>query len=64
MELPQPTPAPLNLLSVTNSDRPAFNTRSQTSQCLSMDSSTLQPDVIPEISEALDPTPNSLTVGR
>ena len=30
VELPQNTPTPINLLSVTNSDGPAFNTRSQT----------------------------------
>ena len=32
VELPQPTPTLINLLSVTNSDGPAFNTRSQTHQ--------------------------------
>ena len=61
VELPQPTPAPIHLLSVINSDGPAFNTRSQTHQCLSVDSSTSQPDVMTEISEALDPTPKSQT---
>ena len=30
VELPQTTPAPINLLSVTNSDGPTFSTRSQT----------------------------------
>ena len=50
-----------NLLSVTNSDGPAFNTRSQTHQHLSTNSSTSQPDVMPEISKAPDPTPRSLT---
>ena len=40
VELPQTTPAVINLLSATNSDGPAFNTTSQTYQCLSMD--TLQ----------------------
>ena len=64
MELPQTTPAQVNLLSVTNSDGPAFNTRSQTHQCLSTDTSTLQPDVTPEVSEVPDPTPKSLTVDR
>ena len=61
MELPQTTPALINLLSVTNSDGPAFNTRSQTHQCLSMDTSTVQPAVTPEISKTPDPTPKSLT---
>ena len=57
MELPQATPAPINLLSVTNSDGLAFNTRSQTCQQLSTDTSTIQPDVMPEISK----TPGSYT---
>ena len=64
MELPQTTPAPINLSSVTNSDGPAFNTRSQTCQCLSMDTSTIQPNVMPEISKTPDPTPKSLTADR
>ena len=64
MELPKIMPAPINLLSVTNSDGPAFNTKSQTCQCLSADGFTLQPDVMPEISEVPDPTPKSLTADR
>ena len=64
MELPQTSPAPINLLSVTNSDGPAFNTTSQTHQCLSMDTSTVQPDVMPEISKVPDPTPKSLAADR
>ena len=64
LELLQTTPALINLLSVTNSDGPAFNTRSQTRQCLSTDTSTGQPDVAPEISKAPDPTPKSLTADR
>ena len=63
-KLPQTTPAPINLLSVTNSDGPAFNTRGQTHQHLSADTSTSQPDVMPEISEASDPTLKSLTADR
>ena len=47
VELPQTTPAQINLLSVTNSDGPAFNTRSQTHQCLSADTCTVPPDVMP-----------------
>ena len=57
VELPQVTSAKINLLSITNSDGPAFKTRSQTCQCLSVDSSPLQPDVVPEISKAPHPTP-------
>ena len=51
----------INLLSVTNSDGPAFNTRCQICQCLSMDTSTVHPDVTPEISKTPHPTPKSLT---
>ena len=61
VELPQTTPAPINLLSVTNSDGPAFNTRSQTHQCLSTDTSTVPLDVMPDISTTPDPTPKMLT---
>ena len=64
MELPQTTSALIILLSVTNSDGPAFNTRSQTQQCLSMDTSTVQTDVMPDISKAPDPTPKSLMANR
>ena len=64
VELPQATPAQINLLSVTNSDGPTFNTRSQTHQCLSVNTSTSQPDIIPDISEVPDPTLKSLTADR
>ena len=57
-------PAPINLLSVTNSDGPAFNTRSQTHQHLSTDTSTSQPYITPEVSEVTGPTPKSLTADR
>ena len=61
VELPDDKPVPINMLSVTNTDGPAFNTRSHTHQCLSPDTPTSQPDVTPEVSEATDPTPKSLT---
>ena len=61
VELPQDTPVQTNLLSVTKS---AFNTRSQTCQCLSMNTSTSQPDIMPEVSEVPDPTQKSLTADR
>ena len=64
VEIPQTTLAPINLLSVTNSDGLAFNTRIQTCQCLSMDTSTVKPDVMPDISKTPDPTPKSLTAER
>ena len=52
------------MLSVTNTDGPAFNTRSQTCQCLSLDTRTSQPDITPEVSEATGPIPKSLTADR
>ena len=64
VELSQTTPAQINLLSVTNSDGPTFNTRSQTCQCLSTNTSTSQPDITPVVSEVPDPTPKSLTTDR
>ena len=64
VKLPQTTPAQINLLSVTNSDGPAFNTRSQTCQCLSTCTFASQPDIMPEVSEVPDPTPKSLTADR
>ena len=57
-------PAPIILLSVMNPDGPAYNTRSQTHQCLSVDTLTSQPDVMPEVPEVPDPTPKSLTTER
>ena len=64
VELPQPTPAQINLLSITKPDGPVFNTRIQACQHLSMDTSTVPPDVIPEISRAPDPMPKLLTANR
>ena len=52
------------MLSATNTDGPTFNARSQTHQHLSLDTSTSQTDITPEITEATDPTPKSLTSGR
>ena len=63
-ELPQNTPALINLLFITNSDGPAFNTRSQTHHYLSMDTPTVPPDVMSEISKAPDPTPKLLPANR
>ena len=64
IELPEDKPVSINMLSVTNTDGPAFNTRSQTCQHLSPDTSTSQPDITPEVSEATDPTPKFLTADR
>ena len=49
VELPQDKPVSINLLSVTDTDGPAFNTRSQTQECLSTQTSTSPPDVIPDV---------------
>ena len=57
VELPQDKPVSINVLPVTDTDGPAFNTRNQTHECLSMDISTSQPHV----SEVKHPTPKSLT---
>ena len=61
VELLQTTQTLINLLSVTNPDGPAFNTRSQTHQHLSTDTSTALPDIMSEIFKTPDPTPKSLT---
>ena len=52
------------MLSVSNTDGPAFNTRSQTQQCLGPDASTAQPTITPDIASSPDPTPKSLTADR
>ena len=57
VELPQNEPVSINILAVTDTDGPAFNTRSQTHEHLSTDTSTLQSDVIPDVSEAKYATP-------
>ena len=43
------TSALINMLSVSNTNRPTFNTRSQTRQCLTPDASTAQPSTTPEV---------------
>ena len=63
-ELPQDKPALVNMLSATNTDGPAFNTRNQTHQHFSPDTSTSQPNVAPEVTGATDPTSKSLTADR
>ena len=64
VELPQTTPAPIHLLSVSNSDGQAFNTRSQTCQCLSTDTSKIPPDAMPDISMTPDPATKLLTADK
>ena len=56
--------ASINMLSVSNQDRPAFNTRSQTQQHLASDQYTAQEDVMPDITPTSHPTPKSLTTDR
>ena len=64
MELPPTPSASINMLSASNTDGPAFNTRSQTQQCLAPDSSTTQPSLTPDIVPTPDPMPKSLTADR
>ena len=49
------------MISVSNTDGPAFNTRSQTHQCLVLDTPTVSPSVSPDITPTPDPTPKYLT---
>ena len=63
-ELPQTTSALINMLSVSNTDGPTFNTRSQAQQCLQPDNSTAQPSITPKVSTVPNPTPKSLTADR
>ena len=62
VEMPPTTSALINMLSVSNTDGPAFNTRNQTQQYLAPDPSTAQPSITPDIMPTPDPTPKSLTV--
>ena len=64
VELPQITSAMINMLSVSNTDGPAFNTRSQTQQCLAPDTPTAPSSITPDIMSTRDPTPKSLTADR
>ena len=48
VELPSMPSAAINMVSVLNKDRPAFNTRSQTQQSLASDQSTAQQHVAPD----------------
>ena len=64
MEQPQTTSVPINMLSVSNTDRPAFNTRNQTHQQPTPDNFTTQPSIMTENSPLPYPTPRSLTADR
>ena len=64
MELHQTTLALINMLTVSNTDGPTFNTRSQTQQCLPLDTSTAQPSITAKVSPVPNPTTKSLTADR
>ena len=64
VELPSTPSASINIVSVSNTDGAAFNTRSQFQQCLASDPSTTQQDVTPDITSTPDPTPKPLTTDR
>ena len=52
------------MLSVSNTNGPAFNTRNQTQQCLTPDTSTAQPSITSEVSPVPNLTSKSLTADR
>ena len=64
VELPSTPSASINMLSVSNIDGLAFNTRSQTHQHLTPDPSSAQPSITPDIASTPDPTPESLAADR
>ena len=64
VELPQTTLVPINMLAVSNTDGHIFNTRSQTWQHPTPDTSTAQPSNTPEVSPVPDPSPKSPTEDR
>ena len=64
VELHPTTSAMINMLSVSPTDGPAFNTRSQTQQHLAPDTPTAPPSITPDITSTPDPTPKSLTADR
>ena len=65
VELPQDRPTIINMLSATNSDGPAFNTRSSIAQHSSSEDTTPQADAVaPDVTDTQSTTPKSLTVDR
>ena len=65
VELSHDRPATINMLSATNLDGPAFNTRSRTAQHNSSEDTTPQTDtVVPDVIDTPSTTPKSLTVDR
>ena len=64
VELPTSTTTTVNMLTVTNTDRLAFNTRSHTQKNSPNTTSTPHQDVSPQISPEATSTPKSLTADR
>ena len=56
VELPAPTSSTINMFSVSNTDGPAYNTRSKTQQCSVPDTPAMPPSIIPDIASTLEPT--------
>ena len=54
----------VNMLTATDTDRPAFNTRSHTQKSSPDTTSITHPDVSPQISQEATPTPKLLTAYR
>ena len=64
VELPTSTTTTVNMLTVTHTDRPAFNTRRHTQKNSPDTTSTPHPNVSPKISPEATSTPTPLTVDR
>ena len=58
------TPAKINMLTVTHTDGPTFNTRSQIRLDSTSNNSTTQVNTMPEVSTDPTPTPKTLTADR
>ena len=61
MEQLPATPTMINMLTVTHTDGPAFNTRSCTKQDPTASNFTVSPDITPDVSLVTSPTPKTLT---
>ena len=64
VELPTSTTTTINMLTITNNDGPAFNTRSCIQKNSPDTTSTPQPDVSPKMSLEATSTPKPLTADR
>ena len=63
--LPKDSPAPVNMLSSTSLDGPAFNPRSNTAQHTSSEDTTSQSNVVtPDVTDTPSTIPKSLTTDR